>query len=249
MLPFLRLWWATSAAITQVSYSSVQANATEGFSGFSGLASPYVDSTLGVSGMTVGKRFAGQQNGVNPVLFNFFIADSNFETLIGSPTGPLALEVGTPGRNLYVGADSASSLPSQGRMLSSVGPGNPTYGGTGVAEGTLAFLFDVDQSALAFKILAQQVWGGNNGADRTIMTFYRRDGSLIDTITLVSTDTLVMPLGFSRDGGIADIAGMTISTTDINGIAVDDFRYTSNVPTPGAIALLGLAGLAKRRRR
>ena len=58
-----------------------------------------------------------------------------------------------------------------------------------------------------------------------------------------------MPLGFSRDGGIADIAGMTISTTDINGIAVDDFRYTSNVPTPGAIALLGLAGLSRSRRR
>ena len=59
-------------------------------------------------------------------------------------------------------------------------------------------------------------------------------------------------LGFYSSG--AAITGLTISATSVPGGPVVvyptvDTMYFATIPTPGAIALLGLAGLVARRRR
>ena len=60
--------------------------------------------------------------------------------------------------------------------------------------------------------------------------------------------------GFSRDGGVDDIAGIWISNSDAAGIGFDNLKHdvASNVPPPsatpepsaGALMLVGLGALA-----
>lgn len=165
--------------------------------------------SLILMGQNFAERFVGQT--LSP--------SGNFDVLSGTPTVPLALQVGSPGQNLNI-LSSASTLNTN--ALSGVGPlGFPNFDAVG--EGSFAVLFDFDQSEFGFDLL------GGNGGSATV-NFFRRNGSLADTIVidgLASTS-----YGFRRDGGIKDIAGISIDNNDPGGIPVDNLR--SDVPgVPG----------------
>ncbi|MGI9506103.1 MAG: hypothetical protein ACR2RE_23940, partial [Geminicoccaceae bacterium] len=75
--------------------------------------------------------------------------------------------------------------------LAGIGPiGFPNFNGIG--EGSVAILFDNDQSQFGFQSV-----GGNLGTAN--FDFFRRDGSLIQTLT--PTNLTSNSFGFERDGG------------------------------------------------
>lgn len=116
-------------------------------------------------------------------------------------------------------------------------------------------LFDFDQSEFGFDLV-----GGNSGT--AFVDFFRRDGSLIQSINL--TGLTNQSYGFSRVGGIQDIAGISIWNDDNGGIGFDNLRHDvpgviGPPPTAGAVpepstygalgALLIAAVVAKRMKR
>jgi uncharacterized protein (TIGR03382 family) len=127
-------------------------------------------------------------------------------------------------------------------MMAGCGPNG------GIGHGSVALLFDEDQSQLGFQIIGQN---GSMG----VASFFRRDGSLIETLNLDLPGfqsggySPVLSFGFLRDGGVADIAGMSFTNVDLAGIAMDNFIFSNSIPAPGAVALFGLAGLVGGRRR
>jgi hypothetical protein len=189
------------------------------------------DGLLNFGGVLIGERFAGQVLG----------ASGNSDTLSGSPSGPLTVEPGLAGENTVVFANSGS------QVLAGLGPlGFPAFDAIG--EGAVAILFDNDQSSFGFRSV-----GGNLGS--ATFDFFRRDGSLIDT--LMPTGLGVNEFGFLRDGGVRDIAGISIWNTDPAGIAFDDIIFdvpgndVGAIPLPAAGWLLigGVGALAALRRR
>ena len=230
------------AAITQVDYGAVVASTTENFSGFASGGSGPRDTIVQGNGLSFGKRFAGQQLGTQTIDFpGFFTAP--YDVLSGSPTSALTLEAGSADRNLWIGDTQTLT----GFAIAGCGPNGSAFGPGGLGHGSVAVLFDTDQSQLGFRI------GGQNGSTG-IVSFFRRDGSLIETLNLALVGVLPvecpdLTFGFLRDGAVADIAGFSITHNDFAGIYMDDFIFSSSVPAPGAIALLGLAGLVGRRRR
>ncbi|MBC7928046.1 MAG: PEP-CTERM sorting domain-containing protein [Bryobacteraceae bacterium] len=172
------------------------------------------------------ERFLGQMLGVNGLT----------DVLSGAPTGSLSLQAGAPGQNLNV-FDDGTGL----NVLNGLGPaGFPNFDALG--EGAIALLFDFDQSEFGFRVV-----GGDGGS--AFLSFFRRNGTLIESITVSNlSDTFY---GFSRDGGLNDIAGISLYSDDDGGIAFDDLRHNvAGVPEPGTLALLGLGlgALAFRHR-
>lgn len=232
------------AAITQVDYSTVVATATEGFSGFASGGNAARDGVVQGNGVAFGERFAGQQLSSQSVYFPAVNFNSQFDTLSGSPTSPLTLLAGSANHNLRIGD---VGLPG-GFMMAGCGPAGSAFGSSGNGHGSVALLFDEDQSQLGFQIFGQN---GSIG----VVSFFRRDGSLIETVNIdlagLQTGGIVPELsfGFLRDGGVADIAGMSFTNVDLMGVAMDNFIFSNSIPAPGAVALLGLAGLVGGRRR
>jgi hypothetical protein len=190
------------------------------------------------------ERFFGQSLGVNGL----------FDTLSGTPTGPLALQVGTPDHNLDAIKDPGGNVILTG--LGPLGyppalpPLSPNYDGVG--EGAVAFLLRSGFSELAFDVY------GVNGGGNMMIEFFRRDGSLIDSLTMptgpFSPSERTIMVAFQRSGGVNDIAGFSIYNTDPGGLGYADFRFGMSlggaVPalSPGTLAmlaaLLGFVGLA-----
>lgn len=189
------------------------------------------------------ERFIGQ-----PLSFN-----GDFDVLSGAPAGPLRLQVGTPDHNLDAISDIFGSV-----ILAGVGPVgyspalpliSPDYDGIG--EGSVAALFASDYSGVAF-----DVFGVDGGGSMTV-DFFRRNGSLIDSITIPTGPLLSGPISisvaFQRVSGSNDIAGFSISNTDLGGLGYANFRLGTslNAPAPalssGTLALLsavlGLVGM------
>jgi hypothetical protein len=209
--------------ITPVPYASLTGTGFEGFEGFAAASGAGVnyDAVVGNSNVSFAERFAGQTLGVS----------GDFDTLSGSPTGPLSLVVGAPDQNLSLLISGGSNV------ITGLGPlGYPSFGAVG--EGALSFLFDVDQGEFGFQLV-----GGDGGS--ADVSFFRRDGSLISTIAVSGLASAFY--GFQRDGGLTDIAGVSITNTDGAGIGLDNLRFT--IPAPGSLALLGLGALAAGRRR
>ena len=197
---------ATKAApINEVDYFSLTVGQTIDFNGIDGGPAPGTnyDNLLNFGGILIGERFAGQTLS--------FIGNS--DSLSGNPTGPLSVIAGAPNQNLAI-----AESPLEGAFtnaLAGIGPiGFPNFNGIG--EGSVAILFDNDQSQFGFQSV-----GGNLGTAN--FDFFRRDGSLIQTLT--PTNLTSNSFGFERDGGVNDIAGISIWNTDFGGIAFDNIIF------------------------
>ncbi len=215
---------ASAAPINPTAYGSLTSAALIDFESLAPGPFPGVsiDGVLVQTGASFAERFAGQTLGTS----------GTFDTLSGTPTGPLSLVAGAPGQNL-VAADAG------GIGIAGLGPlGYPDLSANG--EGSIAMLFDVDTSEVGFEV---------RGVDAGTMTlgFYRRDGSLIDTLNFALFNGF---FGFTRDGGLADIAGVTITNDDVEGVGLDNFVFQP-IPEPGSgvMVVLGLLALSGRRAR
>lgn len=183
------------------------------------------DDIIAGTGISYGERFAGQS----------LAADDPFDVVTGSPVGTLSLLSGAASQNL-------ATLPqSTTTFLLGLSATDGGYQSTrALGEGAIAVLFDHDHSEFGFEFL-----GASNGGDAFI-SFFRRDGSLIDSITIVNVAN--GGIGFRRTGGIADIAGAVMTNNEVNGFGINTVLY--NIPGPsGQAVFVAAAPLAARRRR
>ena len=172
------------------------------------------DAIFESNGANFAERFVGQTLSV----------DEDFDILSGTPTGLLALQAGSLGQNLDIFANEETLNTN---ALTGLGPsGFPKK--TAIGEGSFAVLFDFDQSEFGFDLV------GGDGGSATV-SFFRRNGSLIETVVLNSLNNT--SYGFSSDGG-KEIAGFSIYNTDEAGIGFDNLRSDISVvpsaPTPGS---------------
>lgn len=220
-----------AAPINQVAYASLTGTEIVTFDDLpsASASGTNYDSIIISGGTAIGERFDGQTRS----------SSGDFDVLSGSPSATLNVLTGSPDQNLDLLFYNGSNV------LAGLGPlGYPNFDAVG--EGSFALLFSTNQSQFGFQLV------GGNGGTATV-DFFRRDGSLIEEILLSGlTDTFY---GFSRDGGLQDIAGISISNNDLGGIGFDNLKHdvVSNVavPEPASIFLiaLGLLGVANTRRK
>lgn len=218
---------AVAAPINTVLYSSLTVGGLEDFETLAAgpLPGTNYDAIVDLDGTAYAERFAGQTLGTS----------GDFDTLSGTPTGSLSLVAGAANQNLV-----AADLGGVG--ITGLGPlGYPLDGANG--EGAFSILLDVDSAEFGIEIR-----GGNGGS--ATLRFFRRDGTLIDTVTLPGlTDGLY---GFAREAAVADIAGISITNDDPNGVGYDNVRFhQTQVPEParGTLAALALAAVWARAGR
>ena len=176
------------------------------------------DQNLYFPGAWLGERFAGQDIAFSP----------HGHDMVSSPTatGPLLVLPGTPGHNQSVafhagyGSNALFPLGRDGFAKTS-----------GRGEGSLAILFDQDQSALGLRVHTHYAapLGNAPTLGRLNIAFFSRDGGLIDLRQHDLTSGIV-ELGWRRDGRIPDIAGALITNTDPGGIAIDDIIFQRTLP-------------------
>lgn len=158
-----------------------------------------IDDVLALPGASFAERFAAQS----------IAAQGDFDTVTGTAFAPLTLLPGAPGETLSVVRMLGSNI------LNGFGPaGYPKVRAQG--EGAIAVLFDHDQAALALQVL-----GGEQGEAR--IQFWSRAGALIHTEMIVTDGPL--SLGFQRRDETPDIAGLVITNTDPQGLAIDNLRF------------------------
>jgi hypothetical protein len=222
---------ATAAPVNQVDYSTLTGTQIITFDDVAGGAAPGTnyDAIFRSGNTSFAERFLGQTLSYS----------GNFDILSGVPSASLSLAVGAPGQNLNIFINNTS------QVLTGLGNlGYPNYDAIG--EGSFAVLFDKDQSQFGFQLV-----GGDSGT--AWIDFFKRDGSLISEITVSSLSEAYY--GFSRDGDIKDIAGISIYNTDPAGIGFDNLKHdvagVPTVPIPATLmlfgsGLLGLAGFKKK---
>jgi hypothetical protein len=221
--------------VNQVAYASLTGTGLITFDDIAGGSAPGTnyDSVFVSGGAGFGERFSGQIR----------TTSGNFDQLSGLPSGTLQLVAGAPNQNLNVFSGFYGGTTSN--RFNGLGPvGYPSFDAIG--EGAFAVLFANDQSQFGFQII-----GGNGG--NAYVSFFKRDGSLIEEIILSSLADIFY--GFQRDGGVKDIAGISIYNSDDGGIGFDDLKHDvpGNIVTPEPMTLLlfgmGLIGLAGLRRK
>lgn len=159
--------------------------------------------------------------------------------IIGSPTGPLALDSGAP--DTFITTDGAN-------------PTSPVLSGSPRFNGPIAILFSKDVNAVGLD-------GGffDNVASMSI-TAYKRDGSALGSVT--NTTTGIEFFGLADSSGANSIAGVTFSITgnEPAGYAIDNLTFGSTqvlvnpaIPEPSTYAFLGMGTMGLlmylRRRR
>jgi hypothetical protein len=198
--------------IGSYSYDLLQGNGHLGFGDVQAGPQPgtHYESAL-VSGCAgIAERFLGQDRAT--VLVDGYPHDA----LSAAAAGPLALQSGEAGENIGVAAGTSCGASE---VLIGWGPlGYPDDWGGG--EGSLAILFDDDQSEFGLRMC-----GGNGG--QVVLQFFDRSGGLIATATV--NGVREEELGFRRTGGENDIAGVSIHNSDIGGIAVDDILFDVSI--------------------
>lgn len=234
LLTGLALPVAAAAQITQVSYASLTGAQLTTFDDVPGGGAPGTnyDNVFVSNGVSFAERFVGQT-----------LTDAGgFDQLGGTPSGPLVLQLGAAGRNLNVFDFNGS------QVLTGLGSvGFPSGGAIG--EGSFAALFSSGQSQFGFQLV-----GGGGGT--AFIDFFRGDGSVIQSVSVGGLADAFY--GFTRDGGVQDIRGISIWNNDGAGIGFDNLKFDVRsvggvVPEPQSWALLiagfGLVGATMRRRR
>ncbi|MDZ4375232.1 MAG: PEPxxWA-CTERM sorting domain-containing protein [Phenylobacterium sp.] len=234
---------SAQAAVSVAAYDAGADNLID-FDDVTGAFFPGVsyDGILVSGGASFAERFVGQALSFS----------GDLDVLSGAPTGPLTLQTGAAGQNLAVGMDNgANGLLPCGALGCATGAG---YG-----EGAFAVLFAGPVSYFGF----QQFFSDGGVSGLTTVDFFNLDGDLIDRVSVTSSGAVA----FQRDGGIKDIAGVSVFTGDPGGLAYDSFIFDTPgsgggtpggggvgaIPEPSTWALMiggfGLAGAALRRRR
>ena len=240
-----------ASPITVIAYSSITGPNLKkvDFEDLGAVASPNLNKNLDglvtSDGATFGASFQGQvlsSGGPGTA--------TNFDVLSDSTTGgALTLVADAAGHNL---AEVSTMIP--GTLNAITGVGNLGYGPTGsgntesLGEGSVAIKFATAQSSFGIEALLV------NGNSTMTVDFFRADGSLIGT-QVVNASLGTGPLatnyyGFATTDGVADIAGISITNTDFEGLVYDNLVFsapdsvvTAPVPEPATNALM-LAGLA-----
>ncbi len=168
-----------------------------------------LDGIVALDGASFGERFAGQ----------VLAQDGPFDALHLTPRGPLALEAGIPGQNLAV--EFVFFMSNQLKGMAP--PGFPEREAGG--EGAVSILFDRDQSALGFRVTSEpKPEDASIPKGRMTVAFYARSGALIDELD-VELEWVLAGYGFRRTNGAEDIAGVTITNRDPQGVAIDDVIF------------------------
>lgn len=160
-------------------------------------------------GARFAERFAGQ----------LVAQEAGFDTLLLTPSPPLMLQAGIAGQNLAV--EFIFFLSNQLKGMAP--PGFPERNAGG--EGAVSILFDRNQSAIGFRVASEP-----DPKDATIpkgqmtIAFYRRDGGLIDSLD-VELEWLLAGYGFERTDATEDIAGVSITNRDPQGVMIDDVIF------------------------
>ena len=223
--------YATLAG-TVVSFNELATNAFD---------SVLLDGLVSSGGVQFGERFAGQELAVAKAPRPGAVAQDWFDDLsFGTPAAGLTLLAGSAGANLgayhYGDADGAA--------LFGAGPQNPD-GSDPSGFGAISARFASPIAALGL-----QLRDADGGA--ITLQLYRADGSLIEAIDMSGRSD--GRFAFARSGGVADIAGFTLTNRDsYYGVSLDNLVLAAAVPEPGtallfAPGLLALLGLQRRRR-
>lgn len=163
--------------------------------------------------------------------------------IVGSPTGPLALDPISP--QTFISPDASTSRPD---VLS----------GTPLFNGPIAVLFSTDQYGVGFD------GGFFDAIGSTAITAFARDGSLIGSV--ISSIIGIEFLGLVTDDGSPSIAGVFLDLVGAEpaGFAIDNIRFgqvgdidvpvTPSIPLPSTLAILaagfvGFGFLGKARNR
>jgi hypothetical protein len=230
LLAMLGTGAALAAPVNQVAYGSLIGTQVVDFDDLTGGGAPGTnyDAVVFSHGVGLGQNFLGQT----------VTASGDLDKLGSAPTGALTLVAGAAGHNLNVfDYNGTNVLTGLGTL------GYPDF--SAIGEGAFAVKFSSDQSEFGFQLV-----GGDGGS--AFIDFFRADGSLISSVTVASLSNSYY--GFSREGGIKDIRGISIWNNDGGGIGFDNLKHdVVSVPEPEAYASL-LAGLvvlggALRRRR
>lgn len=222
---------AGAAPINAVPYGSLSGTEIVTFDDVPGGAAPGTNyNGIFVSGGSAfAERFTGQ----------VLSTSGDFDVLSGTPTASLSLALGLAGQNLNIFDNSTNVLTGLGHL------GFPSF--SAIGEGSFAVLFSTDQSEFGFQLV-----GGNAGT--ATVDFFRRDGTLIQEIVLTGLADAFY--GFSREGGVKDIAGISIFNDDGGGIGFDNLKHDvvstgGPVPGPASVLLVGLGllvlGFASRK--
>lgn len=234
------------AGLLQVNYSDLSGVAGADFEdlGLADNEQVTFDDIFESGNTSFGESFAGQT----------VTQSGTFDVLTGSPTGPLTLVSGSSSVNVTAVDGGAGDVGNT--AIAGSGPlGYPDPNAVG--EGSIAILFDFDQSEFGFDVV-----GGNGGT--ATAQFWARDGALLDEIIFNLSSAIFQPYGFVTDDGLQSVAGVSIYNNDPGGIGFDNFIFDvagvpgtpgsddpTPVPEPSTLVLLCLSlfGLGYSRRK
>jgi len=166
-----------------------------------------IDTLLVYPGAKFGKLFAGQE----------LTYDGFFDRLSGTPSAPLQLLPGDPGFNL-----SVEPGDQRENILFGIGPtGYDLKSGAG--EGAVSIAFDTDQAVLGLTVEFERDRRDTPNPGRAEIQFFGRDGRLLGAVSLGGERRV--RACFQRLGGLRDIAGISITNDDIEGIGIDDIAF------------------------